>query len=187
MDKGETDAALVEAVRRGSKRAFDQLVRRHLRTAHAVATAKLDNPADADDVCQEAFIRALERIDDCRNPDAFRAWLMAIVRNTAHNWRDKGRVRAALPLEAAADVAAPEDPSAEAERADLRERLREAMKHLTELQRRVLVLHDMEGWKHAEIADKLGISAGSSRVHLHVARRTMRKRLAAFVAAEGLP
>ena len=57
-------------------------VRRHLRAAHAVARAKLDNPGDADDVCQDAFIKALERIDDCRNPDGFRAWLLTIVRNT---------------------------------------------------------------------------------------------------------
>ncbi len=178
MDSGETDGILVARVRRGDSRAFDQLVRRHLRTAHAVARANLDNPDDADDVCQDAFIRALERIDDCRDPDRFGPWLKAIVRNTAHNRREYNQVRAAAPLEKAYAAASGDDPLADAGRAELRYHLREAMTHLTELQRRVLVLYDLEGWSHAEIASELGISAGSSRVHLHVARKAMRKRLA---------
>ena len=60
------------------------------------------------------------------------------------------------------------------------------MQHLTELQRRVLVLYDLEGWKHGEIARELGISAGSSRVHLHVARKAMRKRLSRRLALGSL-
>ena len=184
MDSGETDGILVARVRRGDDRAFDRLVRRHLRTAHAVARAALDNPDDADDVCQEAFIRALERIDGCRNPDRFRAWLMAIVRNTAHNRRDYNRIREAAPLEKAYSAASADDPLADAARAELRGHLKEAMTHLTELQRRVLVLYDLEGWRHGEIASELGISAGSSRVHLHVARKAMRKRLAGPLAME---
>ena len=177
MDSGETDGILVARVRRGDRRAFDQLVRRHLRSAHAVARSNLDNPDDADDVCQDAFIRALERIDACRNPDRFRAWLMAIVRNTAHNRRNYNRIREAAPLDKAYSAASGDDPSADAARAELRSRLREAMTHLTKLQRRVLVLYDLEGWSHREIAGELGISAGSSRVHLHIARKSMRKRL----------
>lgn len=178
MDNGETDGILVERVRRGDGSAFDQLVRRHLRTAHAVARANLDNPSDADGVCQDAFIKALQQIDACRNPDRFGAWLMVIVRNTAHNRRDYNRVRTAIPLEKATSAASGHDPLADTARAELRGRLREAMTHLTDLQRKVLVLYDLEGWRHGEIAAELGISAGSSRVHLHMARKTMRKRLA---------
>ena len=186
MDSAETDGILVARVRRGDSSAFDQLVRRHMRTAHAVARATLDNPDDADDVCQDAFIRALRRIDDCRNPDRFRAWLMAIVRNMAHNKRDHNRIRAAAPLEKAYSAASGDDPLADAGRAELRGHLKEAMTHLTELQRRVLDLYDLEGWSHGEIASELGISAGSSRVHLHVARKAMRKRLAGPLAIGSL-
>ena len=186
MDNGETDGLLVARVRRGDSRAFDQLVRRHLRTAHAVARAALDNPDDADDVCQDAFIRALQQIDNCRNPDRFKAWLMAIVRNTAHNRRQYNQVRAAAPLEKAASAASGDDPLADAGRAELRVQLSEAMTHLTDLQRKVLVLYDMEGWSHGEIASELGISAGSSRVHLHVARKAMRRLLSGRLALEGL-
>ena len=186
MDIGDTDATLVASVRRGDSRAFDLLVRRHLRAAHAVARARLDNPADADDVCQDAFIKALERIDDCRNPEGFRGWLLTIVRNTAHNQRDRERLRAATPIDTVMSIASRDDPFADTHNAELRGRLTEAMQHLTELQRKVLVLYDLEGWKHGEIARELGISTGSLRVHLHVARKAMRKRLSMRLALGSL-
>lgn len=186
MDNGDTDAILVARVRRGDSRAFDLLVRRHMRSAHAVARARLNNPTDADDVCQDAFIKALERIDDCRDPAAFRGWLLAIVRNTAHNLRQYEQLRAATPIETVMSVASRDDPFADTRNAELRSRLSEAMQHLTELQRKVLVLYDLEGWKHGEIARELGISAGSSRVHLHVARKAMRKRLSGRLALGSL-
>ena len=174
---GETDAVLVNKVKRGDSRAFDRLVRRHLRVAHAVASARLDNPSDADDVVQDAFIKALTSIDSCRNPERFRSWLLTIVKNTAHNRRAYNRVRDTAPLEHADGVSSKDDPLEDVRRAQLGERLTGAMGGLTDLQRRVLILHDMEGWKHAEIGSELGISAGSSRVHLHMARRAMRRIL----------
>ncbi len=186
MESCETDGVLVARVRRGDSRAFDQLVRRHLRAAHAVARSKLDIPADADDVVQDAFIKALQRIDDCRNPEGFRGWLLVIVRNTAHNYRERERLRAAAPLEKVASAASGDDPLADIANAELRGRLSEAMENLTELQRKVLVLYDLEGWKHGEIARELGISAGSSRVHLHVARRSMRRLLGGRLALESV-
>ena len=182
MDISDTDATLVARVRRGENRAFDLLVRRHLRTAHAVARSLLDNPADADDVCQDAFIKALERIDDCRNPAGFRGWLLAIVRNTAHNHREYMRVREATPIEDVVSAASRDDPFADTRNSELRSHLSEAMQHLTDLQRKVLVMYDLEGWKHGEIARELGISTGSSRVHLHVARKAMRERLSRDLA-----
>ena len=93
-------------------------------------------------------------------------------------------MRSALPIEKAASAAAPGDPFAELANKELRGRLGEAMNNLTEMQRKVLVLYDLEGWKHAEIAGKLGISAGSSRVHLHVARKAMRRLLTGRLALE---
>lgn len=183
---GPTDASLVHLVKQGDAKAFDQLVRRHLRAAHAVARRRLDDPSEADDVCQEAFLKALGAIDQCKEPERFRAWLMRIVTNTAHNRRDYNRVRDTAPLEAAAWAASADDPYEDARRSQLRDVLKDAMGGLTELQRRVLVLHDMEGWRHHEIGEELGISAGSSRVHLHVARRAMRKTLSGTLAMGSL-
>ena len=99
MDMDVSDATLVERTRRGDAAAFDTLVRRHLRAAYAVALARVGEPADAEDVCQDAFITALRRIDDCRQPDRFAAWLLRIVRNRAHDHVRGRTVREAVPLD----------------------------------------------------------------------------------------
>ena len=179
---GAVDGALVARVLRGDSRAFDQLVRRHLRAALAVARSRLGGlEADVEDVVQEAFITALERIDQCRDPERFRSWLLAIVRNHAHNHRERERVRTAAPLEDVRDpVDRAADPSHRVERAELARELEGAMADLTESQRRVFVLHDMEGWSHGEIAEELEISRGASRFQLHAARKKLRNRLTAF-------
>jgi len=173
-----TDGALVRRVRSGDAEAFDLLVRRHLRVAHSVARRRLDgNHHDADDVVQEAFMNALKKLDDCRNPERFRAWLLAIVRNQAHAHREREAVRATDPIEEAAPVASSDDPSRRVESGEFRAELEEAMSGLTHLQRRAFVLYDMEGWSHAEIGEELGISRGASRFHLHAARKRIRKHL----------
>ncbi len=175
--RSETDASLVVRARRGESRAFEILVRRHLKAAHAVALSKLGDSHDAEDACQEAFITALTRIDQCEHPDRFRGWLLTIVRNRAHNLRDYRTVRSAVSLEKAGPVAGAADPERDTERAELRSRLAEALDSLTELQRRVVMLHDYEGWTHKEIGKELGASAGASRFNLHAARRKLRKLL----------
>ncbi len=86
-------AELVLRARRGDPTAFDELVRRHLRAAYVVALAVLGRPADADDIAQEAFVTALERLEDCRDPARFSGWLLQIVRNRAKHALDKRRLR----------------------------------------------------------------------------------------------
>lgn len=177
--ESETDASLVGRARLGDADAFEQLVRRHLRVAHAVASRQVDNPADADDVVQDAFLRALERLDDCREPARFRAWLLSIVRNRAHNVREREAVRDATSLDLVPETADRRDASRQVEEREFREELDEALAHLTELQRNVFVMYDMEGMDHGEVAANLGISRASSRFNLHVARRALRERLEA--------
>ncbi len=167
------DADLVAAVRCGDRAAADALVRRHFRAAWAVALALLGNAADAEDVCQDAFVRALERIDDCRQPDRFVYWLLQIVRNRAHNARDYRRVRSGPSVEDVS-VAAPGDAARGTERRELGDRLLAALARLTPEQREVLVLKDLEDWDHRAIARALGISEGMSRQHLFAARRALR-------------
>ncbi|MDB4947563.1 MAG: polymerase sigma factor, sigma-70 family, partial [Gemmatimonadetes bacterium] len=174
----ETDARLVERARRGDADAFGALVRRHLKSAYAVALGQLGEPADAEDACQDAFVTALQRLEECRKPDQFGPWLFSIVRNRARDRRRWRAVRDALPLESAAHVGSRDDPGLDVERLELREDLLDAMRGLTELQREVVLLYDIQGWSHKEIAGKLGISDGSARVHLFNARRALRERLA---------
>lgn len=173
----ENDAALVARARGGDGGAFETLVRRHLRSAYAVALAQLGEEADAQDAVQDSFITALQRIEECRKPDQFGSWLMSIVRNRARDQRRYRAVRDALPLDSAGEAADRADPSRDAENAELRTDLLGAMDTLTELQREVILLYDFEGWSHREIGQKLGISDGSARVHLFNARRALRERL----------
>lgn len=174
----EPDAELVRRARRGDAGAFDALVRRHLRAAYAVALSRTGEPADAEDLCQDAFLTALQRLEECREPDKFGPWLLAIVRNRAADLRRSQTVRAAASLDAADEVAGGESPLREAERSELRRDLERALAGLTDLQRNVLVLFDLEGYTHREIAARLGVSEGAARVHLHHARRAVRLRLA---------
>src|SRR5436305_12930590 len=93
-----TDAQLVARTCAGDATAFDALVRRHYRAAFSVALAQTGNRADAEDVCHDAFVRAAERLEDCRQPERFVHWLCTIVRNHARNTLARGLVRRAAPL-----------------------------------------------------------------------------------------
>lgn len=185
-EKDPSDAVLVAHARRGDPAAFDALVRRHYRAAYAVALAVLGRQADAEDVCQDGWVRALERIEDCREPERFLFWLLQIVRNRARNYVDYRRVRATEPLEP--EVAAGrEDPGKDLDDARLRARLEEALAELSEVQREIVLLHDLEGWSHREIAGMLGVSEVMSRQHLFQARRRLRGILGAAVLEEDKP
>lgn len=174
---GDEDARLVRRARDGDREAFEKLVRRHLRAAHRTASRRTSGPHDAEDVCQEAFVRALRKIDECDRPRRFRGWLLSIVRNTASNMRDLRARRREETLDAGGAPAAEGGPGRDLERARLRDRLREAMRTLPPRQRKVLVRHDYEGWTHREIGDELGIAPGTSRYHLHEARERMKEEL----------
>jgi RNA polymerase sigma-70 factor (ECF subfamily) len=128
---------------------------------------------DAEDAAQEAFLVALQRIEECRNPERFAGWLLTIVRNRSRNLVRRESLRTAEPLPPSASGRGP-TPDRETERAELREHLRRALETLTPIQREVVLLHDLEGWKHREIADRLEIPSGTVRSHLHFARKALR-------------
>jgi len=176
LGAGSTDASLVRKARRGDSVAYEALVRRHYRPAYSVALAILGNALDAEDVCQDAFIRALERLDDCRKPGKFAAWLLQIVRNRARNYIDYRRIRETVDLDkiAAADRV---KTSSAVEQSELRDNLESALSGLTEVQRQTVLLHDLEGWTHREIAESLDVSEVASRQHLLNARRKLRELL----------
>jgi RNA polymerase sigma-70 factor (ECF subfamily) len=123
---------------------------------------------------------ALQRLDECRNPDRFGGWLMTIVRNRSRNLirRESLRETSVLPETASSDTPTPER---QAERRELREQLDEALSRLSDVQREVVMLHDLEGWKHREIAERLGLPSGTVRSHLHFARKALRGSLGGIV------
>jgi len=179
-----SDRDLVKEALRGRTIAFEALVRRHLRPAYAVALARTGSPHDAEDVCQDAFIAALERLATLRDPDRFEAWLLEIVRNRSLNLLRSRRVRSEEPIDEALARGGGPNPERDAERAALRDDLLTALAALDETRREVTLLHDVEGWRHAEIADRLGMPEGTVRYHLHEARKALRERLAARYGKE---
>lgn len=182
-----SDASLVERTRKGDERAFELLVRRHFRAAFGVAYSRLGNAMDAEDVCQDAFIKALERLDDCREPARFVGWLLQIVRNTAHNVASRSRLRNAEELhENVASAPTDADAVRTLERAELGGSLERALQQLTVAQREVVLLHDLEGWEHRRIAETVGCSEVMSRQHLFQARRRLREILGADALSEHL-
>lgn len=180
----EQDAQLVQRARDGDAEAFEALVRRHLRPARAVALAVLGDADDADDVSQQALLLALERLEQCRQPERFGAWLMQIVRNQARNHRRDWQRANVVPVEEAELTSGEPSPAREAERAQLRDHLRAGLETLSEVQREVVLLHDLEQWKHREIAAMLELPEGTVRYHLSLARRALRAWLTALSPRE---
>ena len=170
------DADLVARCLRGDADAFDVLVRRYYRTAFAVALGVLGNRQDAEDVVQDAFVKAIDRLEDCREPAKFVQWMLVIVRNRALSHRTYRKIRETselLPEIAEAD----DSPFVDAARSELADTLQSALATLSKVQREIVLLHDMDGWTHKDIADSLGITEIRSRQHLFVARKLLRERL----------
>lgn len=178
------DAGLVRRAIAGDARAFETLVRRYSGPAFAVALGIMKEPADAEDVVQDAFVKALERLEEC-DPEKFGAWFLRVVRNRAHSVRRYLGVRDAAPLDAVATASTGPRPDQEAERLELRRELLDAMAGLTEVQRQVLLLHDLEGWKHREIGESLDMPEGTVRAHLFHARHALREHKALKRSREG--
>jgi len=177
------DGDLVRSARRGDDSAFGLLVQKYRRAAYAVAYSVTGSHEDAEDAAQESFLVALERLDECRSPERFAGWLMTIVRNRSRNLVRRESLREMDPVPLSASTRLP-TPEREAELSELQAVLRGALDGLPEVQREIVLLHDLEGWKHREIADRLGLPSGTVRSHLHFARRALRDVLGADATVE---
>jgi RNA polymerase sigma-70 factor, ECF subfamily len=164
---------LVLSAQRGSHEAFAELVRAHQRRAYAVARAIVLDHDDAEDAVQDGFLHAYRALARFRPGEPFGAWLHRIVANAALDLQRRRKVRNAAVLPET--IALPfRDPG---ESDELRRRLSTALQRLPERQRAVIVLHDVEGFRHAEIGEMLGIPEGTARSDLHHARAALRRIL----------
>lgn len=177
------DASLAERARQGDRDAFGQLVERYAEQARRVARAVLQDPDDADDAAQDAMLAALVKLDQYDASRPFGPWLMRIVANAATDRRRRRKVRSAVSLDEALVAGGPR-PDVVAEREILLVRLREALAELPERRRIAVVLFDVEGYSHAEIAQVLGIPEGTVRSEVFHARRRLRTLLADWREAE---
>ena len=170
---------LVARAQRGDRAAFADLVRLHQDEVYTLALRLVADRELAADVSQEAFVRAWRALPNFRGDAKFSTWLHRITVNVAWTQRRKQRRHRADPIdesfvEPAAETISPERA---AESAAVQGRLRQALNELPIPTRTVVVLKDVYGWTHGEIADHLGISITAAKVRLHRGRKQLRDRL----------
>ncbi|WP_132142776.1 RNA polymerase sigma factor [Luteibacter rhizovicinus] len=169
-----SDDDVVRAAAAGDRKAFETLYRRHAdRVYGAVLRLAAFDHARAEDLVQEAFVKAWQKLESFRFESAFGTWIYRLAVNTALM---SIRARNADPVTIMDDEHLPDQadrPFCPAER----EELEQAIGALPPRARAVLVLHDVEGWKHEEIATELGMAVGSSKAQLHRARGLLRRAL----------
>jgi len=169
------DSEVARQIRRvvaGDTGALDELARRWMRPAYLIAVSHLGRAADAEDLAQEVVTHALARIEACKDPARGDAWFAALARNRARNALRRRRLREVVGVffRGAPPESRSEDPSGRLD-------VEGAIASLPIAQREVLLLHDVEGWSHAEIAQNLALSEVNCRQFLFVARRALRARL----------
>jgi RNA polymerase sigma-70 factor (ECF subfamily) len=168
------DASLVRRSLDGDTAAFEQLYRGHVRRVHGAILRLVGmDRGRAEELTQDAFVRAWQKLGSFRHESAFSTWLHRLAVNVAlmdlrGKREETGADEQALELAAGGDV-----PFCAGERGDLER----AVAALPPRARAVLVLHDIEGWKHEEIAAELGMAVGSSKAQLHRARGLLRRAL----------
>ncbi len=173
----DADDALVRSAAAGDVRAFETLYRQHVRRIHAVVWRLVGgNDARAEELTQEAFVRAWQALAKFRYESAFGTWLHRLAVNTALMDLRTRRDNEDMETDDAGLLELGSGDSAGA-RTALRIDLERAVASLPPRARAVLVLHDVEGWKHEEIATELHMAVGSSKAQLHRARRLLRVRL----------
>ena len=156
---------------------------RYQAAVRRVARAVTGDDHDADDAAQEAFLSALDRIETYDRGRPFGPWLMRIATNAAIDLLRRQTVRRAEVLPET--VRSPDrSPEADAAVAEMRERIRVALAALPERQRMAVVLFDVEGYPHADIAELLGIPEGTARSDVFHGRRALRQALGMYDPAK---
>lgn len=166
------DADLVAAAQAGDRAAFGQLYQRYAPFVHGVLLARVPWE-DVDDLLQDVFVAAMERLRSLRSPAAFGGWLAAIARNRAIDRHRRARCPEDLDVSELADrAAAPPSSDTAAVLA--------AIRALPDAYRETLTLRLVEGLTGPEIAARTGLTPGSVRVNLHRGMRQLRERLAGY-------
>jgi len=175
---GERRNAQQEVVRRaqsGDKAAFEQLYRENLRRVFALCLRLCGDASLAEEIAQDVFVRAWQKLDTFRGESAFSSWLHTLTVNVALTER-RSRRRRTSRIVATEDPTVFEQPG-DSERPEAGMDLERAMETLPPGARAVFVLHDVEGYRHHEIAQLTGVATGTSKAQLHRARRLLREVL----------
>jgi RNA polymerase sigma-70 factor (ECF subfamily) len=173
------DEELVRLAQKGDRAAFSELVVRHQNEVFTLALRLVRDRELAADVAQEAFVRGWRALPKFRGEARFSTWIYRITVNTASSLRSRAAKRRTERLDDL--IYEPQTggmtPERAGEIAEIRPRIESALFLLPEGTRAVVVLKDIYGWSHPEIADHLGITVTASKVRLHRARKRLRDEL----------
>ena len=188
-----TEALLIDNLREGDETALAPLVEKYKRMVHRLAMQITKNHEDANDVMQETFIKVYQSIHTFRQEAAFETWVYRIAVNEALNFVKRRERRRESSLETTDEsefnteilrkAEINNDPEIQAEKAELRHWVTKAVNSLSLKHRIVVILHELEGLTHAEIASILNCSEGTVRSRLHYARKQLRSLLKPYVDA----
>ena len=183
-----TEAEMVADILAGETRLYHELIRPHERSVYLMALSYLKNEADAEDVAQEAFVRAFRNLASFRGESKFSTWLISITLNEARNRVRRQSVIRMESLDEPPDenkTISPallrdwrEIPSEAVEREEVRKLILQAVEELPDIYRQVFLLRDVEELNINETAKVLNLSIPSVKVRLHRARMMLQKRLA---------
>jgi RNA polymerase sigma-70 factor (ECF subfamily) len=185
------EADLVRKARRGDLNAYDELVKRYQERIYATIYHMTSNHEDANDLAQESFIKAFQALKSFQGGSSFYTWLYRIAVNKTINFLKQRKNRYHLSLNDL-DFNAEHDPDLvalvsdktplrDAGLAELQKKLNEAMLKLSEPHRMVVVLHDVQGVSHEEIAEIVGCNVGTVRSRLFYARQELQGHLAEYM------
>ncbi len=167
---------LIAQVQLGDRSAARALYDAHVGRVHRLVYRLCGDVELAGELTQDAFVRAFQQLPSFRGDSSFGTWLHRVAVNTTMNGlRKVRRLRdREVDLEHAAELGVWDDERDH----ELQHRLHRAIEALPESQRHTLILHDLEGYTHQEIAKALGVAEGTSKSRLFMARNTLRKTLA---------
>ena len=182
---------LVRGARRGDLKAYDELVKRYQERIYATLYHMTSNHEDANDLAQESFIKAFQALKSFKGGSSFYTWLYRIAVNKTINFLKQRKNRTHMSLDNL-DFNAEHDPDLMAliseqtpRRAagltELQEKLNEALMKLSESHRLVVVMHDVQGLSHEEIAEAVDCNVGTVRSRLFYARQQLQGYLADYL------
>ena len=186
--QGRDEAQMIASILAGDSQQFHQLIRPYERRLYVMALSMLRNEADAEDVAQEACLKAYRNLASFRADSKFGTWLVSITLNVARNRLRRNRLTHMESIDIPPDETGHvspallrdwhEVPSEVLERGEVRLILRKAIDALPEIYREVFLLRDVEELSIKEAAETLGVTEASVKVRLHRARTMLQKTLA---------
>ncbi|MGO8689718.1 MAG: RNA polymerase sigma factor [Thermoguttaceae bacterium] len=182
-ERGEAVQRLVHAAQGGDRQAFGGLIERYQRAVYATAYRYLGNDAETQEVCQEIFLRALQKIGQLRQPESFGGWLRSMAARMAINRAVRRRPLVSADESVAAVCARQPTPLGEMLAGERRAQVRRGLGRLGAMDRQTLVAFYFDGRTLLEMSDHFHSPVGTIKRRLHVARRRLAEELASLAPA----